>query len=585
MGKSKITHWMLTVMLALAGQVYAQYRVGSDGRALDANNRIGSGGINEGSSAGQQVPYGYLGNNIVTGNITAGREFRGFVPYSNPTAFRGPTAGGLSDRFIRNSTGVPYGGISQNNAQVVQPFYGISNAAPPPPGFVQQSLSSGAYVPAPSISPTPSDMRLGRPLEPLTPTLPQPGQLVLPGPVDPNTQTSSLITASPLYGVRQWKLGDKTDQEFIENNLLGAGTGGLKIDPAMLEQLRRELRQTVGGEQQQTQQQDLEGPLPKPFESPQDQPLSSAVTIRSGQADTAQPLDRALATGESVKLRLLIPPEQQSTQYAELQQRLRQYRVARQMQQQQEQQQLDQQLRQMQAGQPAGPGESILAGPGGPPGQSAATATPSTPPGADQVAKPPASPAVAPAQPPAQPAVGPRPLQIRSLAEGVQARGLAELLKEAEDLMKAGRYNSALEQYELAETVAPNNPMILLGRAIAELGQSYYTRAEAHLRQAFMKDQALLMGQYDLKSLIGQERMQFLISDLKEIAKRESRESRPVFLLAFIAYNTGNERLAAAYLTLADQRAGGSDPLIALVRKHWTLPADQSKPTGDELNK
>jgi tetratricopeptide (TPR) repeat protein len=165
----------------------------------------------------------------------------------------------------------------------------------------------------------------------------------------------------------------------------------------------------------------------------------------------------------------------------------------------------------------------------------------------------------------------PRPVQIRSLADGVQAKGLNDLLKQAEDQLKSGRYNSALEQYDLAEQVAPNNPLILMGRANVELARTYYTRAETHLRQAFMSDQALLMGQYDLRSMIGNERLEILVKDLKEITNREQKEARPAFLLAYIAYNTGNERMAAAYLDLAEKRAG-NDALYPLIRKHWSLP-------------
>src|SRR4051812_32225410 len=89
----------------------AQYRVGNDGRAHDANNRIGSGGINQSGMGPPVNPY-QIGNEIVTGQVTGGRQFRGFVPYSDPNVFHGITAGGLSDSFIRQSSGAPYGGVN-----------------------------------------------------------------------------------------------------------------------------------------------------------------------------------------------------------------------------------------------------------------------------------------------------------------------------------------------------------------------------------------------------------------------------------------------------------------------------------------
>src|SRR5437868_1638175 len=112
----------------------------------------------------------------------------------------------------------------------------------------------------------------------------------------------------------------------------------------------------------------------------------------------------------------------------------------------------------------------------------------------------------------------PEPVKVDSLARGVKGKGLAEIMKSAEDLMKQGKFTSALDQYDQAEQVAPNNPLIRLGRANAELGASYYARAEAHLRDVFTQNPELLNGQYDLIALLGEERLNTLVKDLKQIA-------------------------------------------------------------------
>ena len=67
-----------------------------------------------------------------------------------------------------------------------------------------------------------------------------------------------------------------------------------------------------------------------------------------------------------------------------------------------------------------------------------------------------------------------RPLVVSSLADGVQAKSLKDFLSEAETLMKQGKFYSALDQYDSAEMIAPNNAMVMLGRANAELGASCY---------------------------------------------------------------------------------------------------------------
>jgi tetratricopeptide (TPR) repeat protein len=164
------------------------------------------------------------------------------------------------------------------------------------------------------------------------------------------------------------------------------------------------------------------------------------------------------------------------------------------------------------------------------------------------------------------------PLKVNSFATGMKGKGLAEVMKNAEQMMKDGKFTGAIDEYDKAEAVAPNNPLIRLGRANAELGASYYARAEAHLREAFNSNPELLNGQYDLSALLGEQRVQTLIRDLKDIMNKEQREPRPVFLLAYIAYNTGHEPNAEAYLDLAEKRTGGRDPFYKLLRDNWSLP-------------
>src|SRR5436190_9132453 len=98
---------VLLVSAIFVPTAWPQGRV-NNGNALDANNRIGSGGYNSGGN--QNRGAGYTGNDIINGNVTAGKTFQGFVPYRDPGAFRGPTVGNSMDRFIRDSSGTPYYG-------------------------------------------------------------------------------------------------------------------------------------------------------------------------------------------------------------------------------------------------------------------------------------------------------------------------------------------------------------------------------------------------------------------------------------------------------------------------------------------
>src|SRR5437868_10416704 len=81
----------------LSASAFGQARV-NNGNALDANNRIGSGGFNQGAGDRYRGPYaGYTANDVINANVTAGKTFRGPVPYRDPGAFTGPNAGNEVD--------------------------------------------------------------------------------------------------------------------------------------------------------------------------------------------------------------------------------------------------------------------------------------------------------------------------------------------------------------------------------------------------------------------------------------------------------------------------------------------------------
>jgi hypothetical protein len=84
------------------------------------------------------------------------------------------------------------------------------------------------------------------------------------------------------------------------------------------------------------------------------------------------------------------------------------------------------------------------------------------------------------------------------------------------------------------------------------------------------------MGQYDLRNMIGEQRLETIIADLKKINEKDTKPT-PVWLLAYISYNSGNEPMALGFLDLAEKRAGGQDPFFKLVREHWSLP-DTAQP-------
>jgi len=558
------------IVLGLGASVPAQVRVGDDGRALDANPRVGSGGYN---SPGYIPPVQVSGNQIVTGNVTDGRYFRGEIPYTDPREFRGTTGSGSFDRFIANSaSSLPDEGGPLSTLRP-RPFYGSRLAAPPPTGYAPLGFT-GAYVAVPRVEPqnnliqaVRSDLLITNPA-----LAPRVGDMVLSAPLDQQTGQGGLMAASPLLGVRWLRLTDPADRTFLSSYAASLRPDDamtrLRLDSAAIDRMRQELSQS-GAADAEGPSRNLARPMPQPFETPENpalsgKPLADDITGRSALGQPAQP---------SVTWRLaMVPPSQQSAQYAELQRRLNRYYVDKLETDEDRNREF---LRQLQAREAADKARKKEPGTSDTPQPQTIAPQPALPDYA-RISRQLLAIKPAPGQTPKPEAIGPTtrpaPLKIDSLAVGVRAQGLANLLRQAETLMREGKYLAAVDQYEAAEQVAPNNGLVVLGKAHAHLAAAYYKKAEIGLRQALSADPVLMMAQFDLKAMIGQPRLEFLVKDLKDLARRQENDAGPAFLLAYLAYHTGNEQQAATYLDLALARSGGKDELCKLLKVHWALP-------------
>ncbi|MDP9174280.1 MAG: tetratricopeptide repeat protein [Planctomycetota bacterium] len=633
---SRINFALWAAVIGLPIVALGQQRVGSDGHALDASNQIGSGGVN--TVAPPQT--GVTGNQILTGNVTNGFQFRGRnfkgvdlgVGYTDPTAWRGLLPGMMVDQFVRQSAGVPTAANPiVRPATGAQPFYPQATTIIPPAGFVQQSFGGGGYLPAATISSSQINNTSLNPIGPPTSPLPRADELFLPGLVD--TSADTMFSASPLYGIRQLGSSD-SDNLFSPDNTNGgyAPTGPVERDRAdqqRIQQLRQELNQSAspvsgssnnaggaGGSVNPNGPRSSSGNLITPV-SNGGQPLrpilnSGAQPIASvslspvaGQVGTMQ------STRQYLSPQSLPPASEQSAQVAELRRRLEVYNNGRPKTDEEANREFISALqasRAVDAG--VGFNRSL-------PGQIHTTGGPMEPgtTGMDQrpgdIARqgtnpyqitgndlPGQTPALSPLPgtiaplPPSSPnasggssasSVPPAPMQIGNLEEGVRATGLKNLISQGEDFVEHQQYAKAIDVYDQAIQVAPNNPLLLIGRSEAELGGSFYRQAESDLRSAFRGDQAVLMGQFDLQKHLGDTRLAYIVSDLKQIASEDPTNATPVFLLAYVAYNTHHEAEANSWLDVANKRTDGKDDVIPLLKRYWTFTAPATRP--DNLNK
>ncbi len=582
-----------------AGVARAQFRVDDGGHALDANNRVGSNGYNDNGQVGPRA-MGITPNDIVYGNVTGLDYFHGSTQDNDPDINSAWTASAASDRLNAIAGPVNYAARSGTPQNTVY-YNPVTLNRAPPANFVSTPGGAG-IVPAPVITNQVADSRLG--LVTSTPdqaASPLPGELDMVGPYDASGSASAL-TLSPLYGIRGWRTDDPSDMYFLSrysNVQLAAPTDASKLDNASIQKMRQELNGTIvqgpnGQPAQGAQAGQPNGQSGNTAANPSDltgKPSNAAVGQQALNSSLgSQSINSSVNTNQGTQEQVLeLPsPSEQSTQVAELQQRRAKLLAASktkltdaqaaQLYNQEQQYRSDVKSSQ-QLAKPAPLAGTTPTPTSAAPSANAAPGKPGTnlnpTPTANKIS--PGSPTpVKPLKPvvttPMTPPAAEQPYVITSLATGIRAPGLAELLKSGEEQMRQGKFNAALDTYDAAQEVAPNNPFITLGRGFAELGASYYGRANADLRRSIESEPAVLVGRYDLKGFLGQDRLQFITKDLQDISQSEKDSAQAPLLLAFLAHNAGDDQKAATYLDMVQQRTGGKpDSVVEAMRENWGI--------------
>ena len=594
-------------VLSSAVAAHAQTRVGSDGHALDASNRVGAGGYN---GPTQNHYNNGINSQISTGNVTGLNYFHNSTGTFDPNVIRTNTNDGAVQAFTQISAPVNYAQRA-TGAPNFSTYYNTAQYTGQLPQNYVPTKNNVGIIDAPRVSPlTPStDTRLQNLNDPIlneSANLPTPTQATGSGPVNP-VGNPTVYSMSPLYGVRQLQPGDTAALSNAYSDRFGSTSrttgNGPHVDAGRIQKMQDELNDTavpngagIGGTDGSGST-GMASPTAVTYGNAQPDGPATPGQVPTGQfgstANVSKPFGAALSaapvptqsTGTLSKItqHLQIAPGQQSEQLAKLQQRFAQATpnpTAPQAQQQMTQmslllkrQQADAAKVRSAAGQPtvAGAGSDTSAfGKGGFGSGSPTAMAPAAPPTAAGKAELPLA-----ARDPAAPTDG--PFIISSLATGIRAKGLADLMGTAEKQMRSGQFAQAVDSYDTAGEVAPNNPFVPLGRGFAELGASFYGRAETDLTHAILLEPAVLAGQYDLKGFLGDTRLKFVQQDLTGIAKTENT-ARPHLLLAYLAHNTGQDDMKVTAPQLDAAAAAGADAkVIGLMREAWNLKAPAGK--------
>lgn len=514
--------WMVAILLiwpaGLFGQAFVQ-----QGNALDANPRVGSGGLNYG--ARQFSPN--AANRIVTGNVAGGLSFRGYSPIRDPSSL-----------FFTNYTTVPVAGTSgglTNETFITQSTYGLPserlnsfNRESVSVANIRQGLVPGRYGPTPYYSPSGTVANTGAIIAGLN----RPG-------------TSELI--SPYMVPRP-------DLRIAPANPLEAA-GGAQASP--LEISPRLVRVDTG--------RPLTGPVnerllgSRLFGAVREVPINALAAQAQSEAGGALRLpiiDRRLYRTEEPDLDELTRPRPEAAPEGE--------------------ETPDEMLLGIPAGALRAPRETgRLAGTGDVDGLRRRTggtlARPLTEP--EAVAQAGAEP-----QPEGLPADRELPGGERTFT-GPYAATITRLLEEAEGLLAKGQYYRAADRYALAQTIDPGIPQPPMGRAAALLAAGDYMSSANAIFTTIRLFGERTPTRLELLDRIPDE--QVLAERRTDLEQRLQvfDDFRLRFLLGMVQYSTGQRE---AGLENMEQAAGRAPAEFSAVREYVerlkTAPADQNAP-------
>ena len=160
-------------------------------------------------------------------------------------------------------------------------------------------------------------------------------------------------------------------------------------------------------------------------------------------------------------------------------------------------------------------------------------------------------------------------LVIHGLA-GVSPDLFNKHMGQAEKKLKAGKFYDAAGEYRFAMTVSPSNPLARMGLCLALFGAGEPLSAAIHLRRALQLLPPMMGTRLDLPAMLDEK---IIAAQVKRLDKRlkEREEAAPdlqvrtepglAFLSAFIHHNLG-QSAEAKEAARALQAAGGDDKLM-----------------------
>lgn len=166
---------------------------------------------------------------------------------------------------------------------------------------------------------------------------------------------------------------------------------------------------------------------------------------------------------------------------------------------------------------------------------------------------------------------------LESLA-GSGENALAKAMARAEKHMQQARYFDAEHAYDAAVGVRPGYPLAMIGRANAQLGAGLFLSAGRSLYATFTQHPELISTRYAAPIVPGPERAEHLEKNLRRLLEDHQEVHLPL-VLAYLGYQQQRPAMVREGLELM-REANDRDPLVPLVERLWLSKATQPQPAA-----
>ncbi|WP_145073023.1 tetratricopeptide repeat protein [Poriferisphaera corsica] len=150
-------------------------------------------------------------------------------------------------------------------------------------------------------------------------------------------------------------------------------------------------------------------------------------------------------------------------------------------------------------------------------------------------------------------------------------------LRTAEKELSAGRYFAAEDAYRRAVRERPENPLARIGLIHAQLGAGLVRSSAHNLRLLFEQKPQLIAARYNPKLLPTPQRVKWVQGELENMIREGQGGADPGLMLAYLGYQIESKPLVRYGLAVIE-RITPTDPLVPVLRRIWLDEKPQLSP-------